>query len=73
MTKIIYKPIQLNVQDAHRYYGSLQGVENSTWVYVHNTFCKEDLLNLTNFIAVHLSQFLTDFSQILDFKSYDQV
>ena len=36
------------------------------------TFLKEDLLNLTNFGAVYLSQFLTDFSQILDSNSYDQ-
>ena len=32
-------------------------------------FLKEDLLNLTNFGAVYLSQFLTDFSQILDSNS----
>ena len=28
--------------------------------------------NLTNFGALYLTQFLTDFSQILDSKSYDQ-
>ena len=39
---------------------------------VWKTFWKEDLLNLTNFEAVYLTQFLTDFSQILDSKSYDQ-
>ena len=37
-----------------------------------NGFWKQDLLNLTNFGAVYLTQFLTDFSQILDSKSYDQ-
>ena len=45
-----------------------------TWnvrMYV-TTFWKEDLLNLTNFGAVYLTQFLTDCSQILDSKSYDQ-
>ena len=36
------------------------------------TFLKEVLLNLTNFGAVYLTQFLTDFSQIMDSKSYDQ-
>ena len=35
-------------------------------------FGKKDLLNLTNFGAVYLTQFLTDFSHILDYKSYDQ-
>ena len=53
-------------------YGSLEGVENSIWMYVHNTFWKEDLLNLTNFVAVYLTQFLTDFSRILESKYYDQ-
>ena len=42
------------------------------YVYVHNTFWKEDLLNLTIFVAVYLTQFLTDFTQILDSKSDNQ-
>ena len=52
--------------------GSLLHVGNSISLFVYNTFWKEDLLNLTNFGAVYLTQFLTDFSQILDSKSYNQ-
>ena len=34
-------------------------------MYLYQTF-------LTNFIALYLTEFLTDFGQILDSKSYDQ-
>ena len=62
-------------QDSRRYYGSLLGVELSGHLFsclFVTLFGKKDLLNLTNFGAVYLTQFLTDFSQILDSKSYDQ-
>ena len=59
-------------QDSRCSNGSLQVIEMFVGMYVYNTFWKKDLLNLTNFGAVYLTQFLTDFSQILDSKSYDQ-
>ena len=60
-----------NFQDSRSKNGSLLLLEMSRCLFV-TTFWKEDLLNLTNFGAVYLTQFLTDFSQILDSKSYDQ-
>ena len=74
----IFHFFSLHFQDSHSKNGSLLVFKmsiclKSVWCLMSvTTFWKEDLLNLTNFGAVYLTQFLTDCSQILDSKSYDQ-
>ena len=75
LPKPFAKLLNCHFQDSRRYSGSLLEVELSGYLFscfLVTLFEKEDLLNLTNFGAVYLTQFLTDFSQILDSKSYDQ-
>ena len=47
------------------YIAAAMSVTGWLTIYVYQTF-------LTNFRALYLTQFLTDFGQILDSKSYDQ-